>query len=165
MKTNHKPRILISACLLGLACRFDGQTIPPKSELIALLPKGIPFPFCPEVAGGLPVPRPPAEISWGTGQDVLNNQAKVMNQQGQDVSKEFINGASLALQLVQKKRITLALLKEKSPSCGIHLIYDGTFSGQLHPGSGVTAALLKKHNVQVFSESDLGILKGYLQLL
>ena len=101
--------------------------------------------ICPEMAGGLPTPRPPAEMING----------KVLSNQGEDVSDAFQRGAEAALQLCQKYQIKIAILKARNPSCGNEEIYDGTFSGQVMPGQGVTAALLTQHGVQVFNENQI----------
>ena len=113
------------------------------------------FPFCPEVSGGLPTPRPPAEIKGGTGDDVLQDKAKVVNKEGQDVTAAFIEGAQKCAQLCKEKGITVAILKQRSPSCGSKAIYDGTFSGKIIAGQGVTAALLTSIGIKVYGEDDL----------
>lgn len=110
---------------------------------------------CPEVAGGLPTPRPSAEIPGGQGMDVWEGRAQVLTADGEDFSEAFLDGARQALALVQRHGIRIAVLKANSPSCGNLLTYDGTFSGVKVTGEGVTAALLKRHGVQVFSELEL----------
>jgi uncharacterized protein YbbK (DUF523 family) len=112
-------------------------------------------PLCPEVAGGLPTPRAAAEIPGGQGGEVLDGAAAVITTDGADVSAEFLSGAYQALELVQKHGIRIAVLKANSPSCGNLLTYDGTFSGVKVSGEGVTAALLRRYGVQVFSELQL----------
>jgi uncharacterized protein YbbK (DUF523 family) len=112
-------------------------------------------PLCPEVAGGLPTPRAAAEIPGGQGGEVLDGVAAVITTEGENVSAQFLDGARQALELVQKYGIRVAVLKANSPSCGNLLTYDGTFSGVKISGEGVTAALLKRHGVQVFSELEL----------
>ena len=111
--------------------------------------------LCPEVAGGLPTPRAAAEIPGGQGAQVLDGHARVITTEGEDVSAEFLSGAQQALALVQQHAIRIAVLKANSPSCGNLLTYDGTFSGVKVSGEGVTAALLTRHGVQVFSELQL----------
>ncbi|ROM43159.1 purine-nucleoside phosphorylase, partial [Pseudomonas poae] len=111
--------------------------------------------ICPEVSGGLPTPRPPAEIAGGQGVDVWEGRARVLTAEGEDFSVAFLDGARQALALVQRHGIRIAILKANSPSCGNRLIYDGTFSGLKVSGEGVTAALLKHHGVLVFSEQEL----------
>ena len=119
------------------------------------LDEGRVVPLCPEVAGGLPTPRAAAEIPGGQGGEVLDGQALVITTEGEDVSAQFLSGAYQALELVQQHGIRIAVLKANSPSCGNLLTYDGTFSGVKVTGEGVTAALLKRHGVQVFSELEL----------
>ena len=102
------------------------------------------FPVCPEMAGGLPVPRAPAEIVEGGAGDVIDGTADVETNHGRTVTRSFVKGAQFTLQLCQKNRIRIAVLTESSPSCGSGLIYDGTFTGQKISGEGVTTALLEK---------------------
>jgi len=146
---------LVSACLLGLPTAYDGNTHP-QAELIALAAQGRVVPLCPEVAGGLGVPRPPAEIKGGDGEDVLDGRARVMTAAGEDVTAAYLRGAECALTVVRRYGITTAILKQRSPSCGSTCIYDGTHSGKLKAGRGVTAALLRRHDVTVWAEEDLG---------
>ncbi|WP_223541308.1 DUF523 domain-containing protein [Pseudomonas sp. BF-RE-26] len=148
-------KILVSRCLLGHRVRYDGGASGPFDQLQQWLDEGRVVPLCPEVAGGLPTPRAAAEIPGGQGVQVLDGQALVITTEGEDVSSQFLSGAYQALELVQKHGIRIALLKANSPSCGNLLTYDGTFSGVKVSGEGVTAALLKRHGVQVFSELEL----------
>jgi uncharacterized protein YbbK (DUF523 family) len=148
-------RILVSRCLLGHRVRYDGGANGPFDQLQMWLDEGRVVPLCPEVAGGLPTPRAAAEIPGGQGTQVLDGEASVMTTEGEDVSAQFLSGAYQALELVQKHGIRIAILKANSPSCGNLLTYDGTFSGVKVSGEGVTAALLKRHGVQVFSELEL----------
>lgn len=148
-------KILVSRCLLGHRVRYDGGASGPFDQLQQWLDDGRVVPLCPEVAGGLPTPRPPAEIPGGQGAQVLDGQALVITTEGEDVSAAFLSGAYQALELVQKHGIRIAILKANSPSCGNLLTYDGTFSGVKVSGEGVTAALLKRNGVQVFSELEL----------
>lgn len=141
---------LVSACLLGETCRYDGRSKPNK-EVILLSKKEELIPVCPELLGGLDAPRGPSEITGGDGNDVLEGRAKVMSKDGRDVSEFSIKGARAVLEVAQKEGITEAHLKSKSPSCGCGKIYDGTFSGKLKTGDGVTAALLKKNGIRVVS--------------
>lgn len=140
-----------SPCLCGVKCRYDGQakTDPSLSERIDVLFKADGKLLCPEVLGGLPVPREPAEIVGGTGDDVLDGKAKVMTQNGQDVTIAFVQGAQAVLDVCLAKGVTDAYLRIKSPSCGLGDMYDGTFSGRLVPGNGVFAALLIRHGINV----------------
>lgn len=156
-------RILVSSCLAGRPVRYDGAAKPvaggPFERWRA---EGRLVPFCPEVSGGLPVPRPPAEIVGGDGGDVLDGRARILTGGGADVTGEFLRGARLALEAAQRARVRLALLKEGSPSCGGHRVYDGTFTGTPVPGSGVTTALLRRSGIHVFTEDELDALQALL---
>ncbi len=139
---NEKERpILVSACLAGERCRYDdlAQAVP---AVEALVRQGRAIPFCPEVAAGLPTPRPAAEIVGGDGLSVLRGEARVMTARGDDVTDAFVAGAGLAVTCAQAAGCARALLKSKSPSCAVSTIFDGTFSGRIRPGIGVTAAAL-----------------------
>ncbi|VVQ09317.1 DUF523 domain-containing protein [Pseudomonas fluorescens] len=148
-------KILVSRCLLGHRVRYDGGASGPFDVLEQWIVEGRVVPLCPEVAGGLPTPRAAAEIPGGQGAQVLDGTAAVITTDGEDVSAQFLDGARQALELVQKHGIRVAVLKANSPSCGNRLTYDGTFSGVKVSGEGVTAALLTRHGVQVFSELEL----------
>ncbi|MBZ9784747.1 DUF523 domain-containing protein [Pseudomonas sp. REP124] len=148
-------KILVSRCLLGHRVRYDGGASGPFDQLQVWLDEGRVVPLCPEVAGGLPTPRAAAEIPGGQGTEVLEGRAAVITTEGEDVSAQFLSGAHQALALVQKHGIRIAVLKANSPSCGNRQTYDGTFSGVKVSGEGVTAALLKRHGVLVFSELEL----------
>ncbi|WP_433737693.1 DUF523 domain-containing protein [Pseudomonas putida] len=148
-------KILVSRCLLGHRVRYDGGASGPFDQLQVWLDEDRVVPLCPEVAGGLPTPRAAAEIPGGQGAEVLEGSASVMTTEGEDVSAQFLSGAYQALELVKKHGIRIAVLKANSPSCGNLLTYDGTFSGVKVRGEGVTAALLKRNGVQVFSELEL----------
>ena len=119
--------------------------------------------ICPEVAGGLPVPRLPAEIQFGDGSNVLDSNAKVVQVDGKDVTQSFIDGANKALKLALANNCKAAILTEKSPSCASSMIYDGTFTKERILGIGVTTALLEKNNIRVFNQNQLGELDYYLQ--
>ncbi len=143
-------KIVLSACLLGVRCRYDGgdsrnETAIKHGEKYTLIP------VCPEESGGLPTPRPPAEIVGGDGGDVLDGRAKVMTADRTDVTEAYLKGAHHALRVAQSNKATHVVLKARSPSCGCGDIYDGTFSGTLTPGDGVTTALLKRHGITVTS--------------
>jgi len=157
-------RILVSACLLGQAVRYDGSDKRcAHSILQAWLANGQVVPFCPELAAGLPVPRPPAEISQGAGGTaVLRGLARVIEAGGRDVTAEFVTGAEQALATARQYDIRLAILKEDSPSCGSSTTYDGTFSGTRIPHPGVTGALLRQAGIAVFSENQLTSAKTWL---
>lgn len=139
--------ILVSACLLGQNCRYDGTHCDREALRIKLEGKAI-VGFCPECAGGMTTPRYPSEIAQGEGLDVIAENACVKNRIGEDVTAPFLSGALEALEICKKKGIRRAYLKEGSPSCGVSRIYDGTFSGKKKPGRGVTCAMLEKHGIQ-----------------
>ena len=136
-------RILVSACLLGLCCRYDGQS-KQNEQVLALAKKHELIPVCPEQLGGLPTPRPPAEIQNG----------RVISCMGLDVTAQYEKGAAEALRLYDLLHCDCALLKARSPSCGAEKIYDGTFSGTLIPGRGIAARLLSQRQITVFSEEN-----------
>lgn len=142
-----KQPILVSACLLGVCCRYDGAS-KPCQKVINLRDKFLLVPICPEVDGGLPTPRTPSE---GVGQRVLMKD-------GKDVTENFRLGAELALEKAKTFSCTVALLKARSPSCGSNAIYDGSFSGTLTEGDGVAAKLLKENGIDVYTEDEIDIL-------
>ncbi|MFI0485149.1 DUF523 domain-containing protein [Actinomadura sp. 9N215] len=159
-------RILVSSCLMGRPVRYDGAAKPVGGDLFERWrAEGRLVPFCPEVSGGLAVPRPPAEIVGGDGHAVLDGTAHVRTDTGEDVTAEFLHGARQALDAARRSGARIALLKEGSPSCGSHRIYDGTFTGTPITGDGVTTALLEREGVQVFSEADLAAVNAVLQAL
>jgi len=135
---------LVSACLLGVRCRYDGEN-KSNNGIIRLLEKEVLIPVCPEQLGGLPTPRMPSEQ---TG-------ARVYSKCGEDVTSYFVRGAKEVLRLAELYDIKEAILKQKSPSCGSGQIYDGTFSGNVINGNGVTTALLKRNGIKVISEEDV----------
>ena len=142
--------ILVSACLLGVPCRYDGRSCP-EPALVELAARGKALPCCPEVLGGLGVPHPPAEIVGGDGEDVLEGRARVLNIRGQDATAKYLRGAQAALRLARCWGIRRAILKSHSPSCATCRIYDGTFTGRLREGQGVTAALLRREGLELWS--------------
>ncbi len=151
-----KPDILVSACLLGNKVRYDANDVPTESSLLDdWKNEGRLISFCPEVAGGLSVPRLPAEIIGTDGNAVLDGTAKVVDNQGNDVSRFFINGATKALEAAQSNNVKVAILKSKSPSCGSSFIYDGTFSSVQKVGQGVTTALFERNGIKVFSDLEI----------
>jgi len=149
------PMILVSACLLGVNCKYTGGNNLKKELLEELQKKGI-VPVCPEQLGGLATPRLPAEIQGGDGASVLQGKGKVIRNDGIDVTDEFIRGAEETLKIAEALGIKAAVLKAKSPSCGNKLIYDGSFAGRKIEGQGVTAALLISKGIKVYSEEDYG---------
>ena len=112
------------------------------------------YPICPEVLGGLSIPREPAEIVGGEGEDVLDGHAKVITNTGIDVTEQFMKGANETLKIALDLDATMVILKERSPSCGSSMIYSGEFNGNKKKGTGVTAALLKRNGIQVLSEEN-----------
>jgi len=146
--------ILISACLLGVNCKYDGENNF-KEELINHFNYENIVPVCPEQLGGFSTPRLPAEINGGDGVDVLKGQARVIRVDGVDVTCEFIKGANETLKILKSLGITKAILKSRSPSCGVGKMYDGSFSGTLTNGSGVTSALLKENGIEVYSDEEI----------
>ena len=159
-------KVLVSACLMGERVRYDGNKVPCHSSILKKWEEdGLIVPFCPEVAGKLPVPRPSAEIIKGTGADVWEKTVSVLNIRGQDVTESFIKGAKEALRIVKEMQIKLAILKEGSPSCGKTSIYDGSFSGSKRPGKGVTTTLLEKNDIKVFNENEIKKAAIYLKKL
>ena len=154
------PAFLVSACLAGRACRYDGKSKPAGSgceALITVLEEKVLTKIlcCPECAGGLSTPRPPAEIEPGrTAAEVLAGLGRVLTADGTDVTEAYVKGAQDTLMLCREHNVKLAILKAKSPSCSSSDVYDGTFSGQLIPGRGVTAQLLERHGIRVMDEDD-----------
>ncbi|MBB1518850.1 DUF523 domain-containing protein [Aquipseudomonas guryensis] len=148
-------KLLVSRCLLGHKVRYDGGAHGPFDLLQRWQEEGRIVALCPEVAGGLPTPRPPAEIPGGQGAQVLDGSQPVLTNRGEDVTAAFVAGAEIALQLVRQHGLRVAVLKARSPSCGNTHNYDGSFSGTLIEGEGVTAALLRRAGVRVFNESQL----------
>ncbi len=137
-------RIFVSACLLGEACKYNGGNN--YSEKVMEFIKGHEvIALCPEVLGGLTIPRIPAEIVNGV----------VTNKKGHVVDKEFRDGANLALQVALKEKVDLAILQSRSPSCGVKEVYDGTFSGKKIPGQGVFAKLLMENGIKVIDVEEL----------
>ncbi len=145
---------LCSACLLGVACRYDGK-VKPNQKVLDLLKEEVLIPVCPEQLGGLKTPRIAQEQQGMSGEDVLDGRCKVLNKEGQDVTEKFLKGAKETLNLAKLYEIKEFIGKCRSPSCGCGKIYDGTFSGTLIKGDGVTTALLKRNGIKVITEEDL----------
>ncbi|HEX8048971.1 DUF523 domain-containing protein [Rhizobium sp.] len=150
-------KILVSACLMGHAVRYDGRSKPLLHPAIdRWREEGRLVTICPEMSAGMVVPRPPAEIAVGAaGADVLTGTARVMEISGGDVTDGFLRAAENALALARETGCRYALLIDGSPSCGSSFIYDGAFSGDKHPGDGVTAALLKRAGIEVYSDCEI----------
>jgi uncharacterized protein YbbK (DUF523 family) len=152
----EQPPVLVSACLAGLATTHDGRA-KPDPKVIELLRQGRAILVCPEQLGGLPTPRPEAEIAEGDGDSVLEGSSRVIDSGGRDVTENFLRGAREAVKVARLAGSTKAILKARSPSCGAGRIYDGSFSGILKPGVGVTAAALRRAGLEVVTEEDLGV--------
>ncbi len=150
-------KILVSACLMGHAVRYDGASKPLLHPVIdRWREEGRLVTICPEMSAGMPVPRPPAEIASGkSGMDVLDGGAAVVENTGRDVTGEFLAAAENALSLALETDCRFALLIDGSPSCGSGYVYDGTFSGARHAGQGVTAALLARSGIEVYSDREI----------
>ena len=149
-------KILISACLLGQPVRFDGKSKELHHPYLNRWHgEGRLVPVCPEVTGGLPVPRPAAEIHACSADDVLAGTGLVMTEDDEDVSHYFLCGAQHALGLCRQHNIRIAILKENSPSCASSHVYNGHFSGKLIPGAGITTSLLRDSGIHVFSEHEI----------
>ena len=145
--TMTKPKLLVSACLLGENCKYSGGNN--RNEQVRALERYFQLiPVCPECFGGLPIPREPSEIRDGC----------VVSKSGVDVTAAFADGAEKTLYIAEEENCGLALLKERSPSCGSGAVYDGTFSGVLTEGWGITAALLRQQGLQVVGESGIAAL-------
>nr|WP_300094249.1 DUF523 domain-containing protein [Sedimentibacter sp.] len=141
MENNYE--YIVSACLCGENCRYDGRST--LSEKVRkLVDEGKAIMVCPEVEGGLPIPRHPCEI----------RDNKIVNTQNEDKTEEFISGAEKVLKIAEKHNIKKAILKEKSPSCGSSFIYDGTFSRKLIKGQGITTRLLRENGIEVKSDEE-----------
>lgn len=137
-------KVLVSACLLGQSCRYDGESKPHEAAK-KLAECCHVIPVCPEIMGGLPTPRTPAERCG----------ERVMNRDGEEVTAQYCRGAEETLRLARLLDCDTAILKEKSPSCGSREIYDGSFTKSLRPGFGVTAELLKENGIRVIGESQI----------
>jgi uncharacterized protein YbbK (DUF523 family) len=147
---------LVSACLLGIKCRYDGGS-KYSDNMAELAAGGKVIPACPEQLGGLPTPRNPSEISMGTGADVLDGKCRVITNTRTDVTEHFLKGARETLKLANACGVKKAVLKARSPSCGSGRIYDGSFSGSTIGGNGVTAELLLRNGIEVFTEESFKI--------
>ncbi|MFN2588423.1 MAG: DUF523 domain-containing protein [Actinomycetota bacterium] len=145
---------MVSACLAGRRCRFDGAANP-DDEVARLVAEGRAVLVCPEVDGGLGIPRPAAEIGAGDGHDVLAGRTRVVTRAGDDVTDAFVAGAQRALDAARESGARVAILKSRSPSCGKGAVYDGSFSRTLRRGDGVTAALLSQNGIDVVTDEEI----------
>ena len=137
-------KVIVSACLLGENCKYNGKNNKNDKVLEFIKDKQV-IPICPEVFGGLSTPRVPSEIKANT----------VVNKDDIDVTKYFIDGPNKTLSIAKKYNVKKAILKQKSPSCGYGKIYDGNFNGKIIDGYGITAKLLKENNIDIITEEDL----------
>lgn len=154
-ETHTEGKLLVSACLLGVKCKYNGCDNK-NNKVIEYLKDREYIKICPESMGGLKSPRLPSEIEYGyDGKDVIEGRAKVFSQDGSDLTKEFLNGAKVCLDLAKKYDVGLAILKESSPSCGGSKIYTGNFEDKKKSGQGVTSCLLKINGIRVLSEEDI----------
>lgn len=145
--------ILISACLIGQNVRYD-ETNKHDTKLKELTDRGLAMAICPEILGGLTIPRNPAEIRGGDGFDVLENKAEIIDIQGNNVTNDYLNGAMIALDICQKMDCKTLILKSDSPTCSLQNIYSGNFNNTKKQGVGVFAALLIKNGIKVYDEKN-----------
>lgn len=143
--------IIVSACLMGINCRYDGGNCL-NETLISILSKDVFIPLCPEQLGGLPTPRLPSHIAFGTGNDVLNNKSRLLDSSGKDVTEYFIQGANEVLHIARLMKVDTAFMKEFSPSCGVRYIKR---DGVEVEGMGVTVALLSTIGINIISSENL----------
>lgn len=155
-----RPRILVSACLLGRPVRYDGRAKPFAHPLLTQWERdGWLVPLCPEMAAGLPTPRTPAEIApKSTAEAVLDGNGRVFDRSGNDVTAIFLDAANRTLNTARDNACAYALLTDGSPTCGSRAVYDGRFQGGKQPGAGLAAALLRRHGIAVFAEDEIAAL-------
>lgn len=142
---------IVSACLLGIKCRYDGKGCPDE-RMLAIASEGIFLPLCPEQLGGLPTPRPPAQIVDGHGGDVLDDRVKVRDANKRDVTRHFLRGAEEVIKVARLMKVKTAIMKETSPSCGVCFIHH---DDAIVKGMGVTTALLLREGIHVISSDDM----------
>ncbi len=150
--------ILVSACLCGVDCKYNGSDNT-NLEIMEMVKEGKAVLVCPEQLGGMETPRPPHEIAGGDGSDVLEGRARVIGQENIDSTERFLKGAYETLKIAKLYNINTAILKAKSPSCGYGKIYNGTFSHELINGNGVTAELLSKNGIEVYTEDNFKLMR------
>jgi len=143
---------LVSACLLGVNCRYDGDNNY-NQRLFEYFEESLLYPVCPEVMGGLSIPRKPCEIVQA------EDDLKVKDIDGNDKTKQFVQGAQKTLKIAELLNIKKAIFMERSPSCGVHKIYDGKFNNNLISGQGITTKLLEKNDIKVYSNNKLNKIK------
>lgn len=149
--------LIVSACLAGVNCKFDGgNNLEPRIK--DLVSRGMAIPVCPEQLGGNPTPREAVELNGVSGEDVLLDKGNLISESGRDKTESFVRGAEEVLKIAQMAGAKYAILKERSPSCGSTMIFDGSFTDRKRPGRGVTTALLEQHGIRVFSEENMEVL-------
>lgn len=146
--------VLVSACLAGRACAYDGSARPDET-ILELVREGRAILVCPEEEGGLGTPRPAAEIAGGSGEAVLDGRAQVVTDGGIDVTAQYLEGARIAVVRARDQGCAAAVLKARSPACGCGHIYDGSFSKTLREGEGVAAAALRRAGIEVFTDEEV----------
>ena len=157
-------KILVSGCMNGRPIRFNETGVDFESDIWdRWQSEGRLIHFCPELAAGFGVPRPPAEIVGGDASDVLSGEATVLEDNGRDVTDDFVRGAELALRTALSQGCVAAILTDGSPTCGSTYIYDGTFQGGTTPGVGVATQLLRDNGITVFSEDEIEAAERFLQ--
>lgn len=154
MEIPAEGRVMVSACLAGVACTHEAEA-KTKASILRLVNQGRAVLVCPEVAGGLPIPRPAAEIVGGDGADVVAGRARVISETGEDATQNYLAGARKAADAARAAGAQLAILKARSPSCGCGAIHSGNFDGELRAGDGVTAAMLKQEGLEVVSDETV----------
>lgn len=148
--------IIVSACLAGVNCRYDGKNR--ENEIILkLISRKLAVPLCPEVLGGRLVPRVACEITGGTAEQVLAGTAKVKDENGLDVTGEILDGVKIFMNAVKRMEVEAVILKTKSPTCGKGKVHDGSFTGKMIDGNGVLTAALLKEGVKVYTEDDCAV--------
>lgn len=145
--------IVVSACIAGVACRYDG-TSRLNENILNLVAQRKAIPLCPEMLGGRKVPREPVEIVNGDGEDVLDGKAYVKDKNGNDVTEEILAGIKEFILTIERLNVKMVILKTKSPTCGYGKIFDGTFSNILKDGNGVLAAALKRKGITIYTEEN-----------
>lgn len=145
--------IVVSACIAGVECRYDG-TSKLDENILKLVARRKAIPLCPEMLGGRKVPREPVEIINGDGEDVLDGKAFVKDKNGNDVTKEILDGIKEFMLTIDRLGVKMVILKTKSPTCGYGKIYDGTFNNVLKDGNGVLAAALKRKGITIYTEEN-----------
>ncbi len=143
-----KRTVLVSSCLIGVPCAYDGKHRLNHDLIRKLLEFDAIISLCPEILSGFSIPRPRIEILKGDGKDVIKGKAKVIDEYGKDQTSNVLEGVQKAIEIVLKNRIRIAFLKERSPMCGVKQIYDGSFKGNLIEGCGVLAALLLEKGIK-----------------